>query len=98
MILTGSLCLTDISEAYKKKHSAFTKAANGKIYMDFTQFINDKPDQYKNDSSLLLNSKKEKKESEGKVYIGNAKKLTKREDDQAASAPVIEKHNEDLPF
>lgn len=72
-LLTGSLCLTEILEKAKAGHSAFTKAKNGKIYFNFLQWLNEKPDQYGNDSSLQLNSSKEKKEQEGKVYIGNAK-------------------------
>lgn len=72
-LLTGSLCLTDIVEKAKQGHSAFTKAANGKIYFNFLQWLNSEPDKFGNQSSLQLNSKKDKKEEEGKQYIGNAK-------------------------
>lgn len=72
-LMTGSLCLTEILEKAKAGHSAFTKAKNGKIYFNILQWLNEKPDQYGNDSSLQLNSTKEKKDEEGKCYIGNAK-------------------------
>lgn len=72
-ILVGSLCLTDIVEKAKQGHSAFTKAKNGKIYFNILQWINEEADQYQNNSSYQLNSSKEKKEEEGKCYIGNAK-------------------------
>ena len=31
--LTGSICLTDLSEQAKKQHSAITRSANGKLYV-----------------------------------------------------------------
>jgi len=74
ILLNGSLCLTDLINQAKNQHSAFTKAKNGKIYFNFTQWVNDEADEYGNVSSVQLNSTKEKKEAEGKVYVGNAKK------------------------
>lgn len=73
-LLNGSICLTDLIAQAKAGHSAFTKAKNGKIYFNFLQWVNEEPDQYKNHSSLLLNSTKDMRDAEGKVYIGNAKK------------------------
>jgi hypothetical protein len=70
--INGSICLSDISEKYKAGHSAFSKAANGKIYMSFTGWVNDCQDDFK-DFSLQLNSKQDKQEAEGKVYVGNGK-------------------------
>jgi hypothetical protein len=70
--INGSICLSDILEKYKQGHSAFSKAANGKIYMSFTGWVNDCQDDFK-DFSLQLNSKQDKQESEGKVYVGNGK-------------------------
>lgn len=72
----GSLCLTDILAQAKLGHSAFTRGKNGKAYFNFTQFINDEPNDYGDHSSLLLNSAtKEKNVEEGKIYIGRGKKL-----------------------
>lgn len=65
-----------ILEKAKAKHSAFSKSTkNGHIYFNITQWINDEPNEFGQHSSLLLNSSKEGKEAEGKVYIGNAKKV-----------------------
>ena len=75
-LLIGSLCLTDISEKAKQNHSAITLGKNGKKYLNINIWINDTPDQYGNTVSIQLNSTKDKRESEGKVYIGNAKPLT----------------------
>lgn len=72
-LLNASICLTDILEQAKKGHSAFSKGKNGKIYFSANIWINDEKDKYDNDASLSLNSKKENKEKEGKIYIGNAK-------------------------
>lgn len=75
-LLGGSMCLTDLINQAKLGHSAFSKSEkNGKIYFNFNQWINDQKDQYGNDASFLLNSSKEMKESEGKIYFGNAKRV-----------------------
>ena|ERR1700734_2535937 len=70
----GSICITDIMTMLNKRHSAFTKGNNGKIYCNISVWVNDIPDQYGNSMALLLSSKKENKEREGKQYIGNCKK------------------------
>lgn len=76
-LLNGSLDLTMILEKAKAKHSAFSKSEkNGHIYFNITQWINDEPNEFGQHSSILLNSgSKEKQAEEGKVYIGNAKKV-----------------------
>ena len=75
ILLNGSIDLTLLIEKAKEKHSAFSKSEkNGHIYVNITQWVNDEPNQFGQHSSLLLNSSKEKKEAEGKVYFGNAKK------------------------
>ena len=38
----GSVCLTDLIEKSKTKHSSFTKAQNGKIYCNITVWLNDR--------------------------------------------------------
>lgn len=74
ILINGSLCLTDLVAKAKEGHSAFSKGKNGKIYVAFTEWVNDEPNEYGQHSCYLLNSTKEKKEAEGKVYIGNGKK------------------------
>ena len=70
---TGSLCLTDLNNKAKEGHSAFRKADNGKWYVNITVWHNEETDKYGNDSSIMLNSHKDKREDEGKVYVGNLK-------------------------
>lgn len=73
-LFSGSICLSDLIENAKKQHSAFSKAANGKIYVNMSTWLNDEPDKFGNTMSHQLNSKKDFREKEGKVYIGNSKK------------------------
>ena len=95
-LLTGSLCLTEIVEKAKQGHSAFTKAANGKVYFNFLQWLNSEPDKFGNQSSLQLNSKKDKQDSEGKCYIGNAKFMEKSEPGPVAETDIP--NLDGLPF
>lgn len=75
-LINASICFTDLMDHAKKAHSSFTRAKNKKAYVNVQIWINDEPDKYGNDVSLMLNSTKEKRESEGKVYIGNGKTST----------------------
>ncbi len=99
-LINGSMCFTDLCEHAKKGHSAFTKGKNGKIYFNITEWVNDEPDQFGNHASFLLNSQKEKKEAEGKIYIGNGKMSQGQQsapvtqNDIAAAIPSMN----DLPF
>lgn len=93
ILLNGSLDLTLILEKAKEKHSAFSKSEkNGHIYFNITQWVNDEPNQFGQHSSLLLNSSKEAKETEGKTYIGNAKKV-----EGSAQDPLNESTITELP-
>lgn len=79
-LFSGSLCLTDLIDAAKRQHSAFTKSQqNGKVYVNILLWENDEKDDYGNTHSIQLNSTKEKKEQEGKIYIGRAKPVEKKE-------------------
>jgi hypothetical protein len=82
----GSICLTTLIEKARNGHSAFSKADNGKVYFDYVEFVNDEPNEYGQHTALLLSSKKERFEQEGKVYIGNGTRSEKK--------PVT---NSDLP-
>lgn len=95
-LLTGSICITDLMNAAKAAHSSCTRGKNGKAYANILVWESETPDQYGNTISIQLNSTKEKRETEEKVYIGNAKPL-------AAIVPQqpTENKNEDdldLPF
>jgi hypothetical protein len=96
--ISASICLTDISEKFRAGHSSVTTAKNGKKYINLSIWINDAPDQYGNDVSIQLNSKQDKRDAEGKVYVGNGKTA-----DAAPVAVVVAPQIEpepgnDLPF
>lgn len=100
-MVTGSICLTDLMEKAKEGHSAFMRGQNGKVYVNILQWYNDEADKFGNTVSIQLNSKKEKRELEGKIYIGNAKPLqSAQQPAQAAPAPsmVADDWANDLPF
>jgi hypothetical protein len=92
----GSICMTDLSEAFKKNHSAFNKSEkNGKLYANIAVWMNDQPDQYGNILSFQLNSKKDAEDD--KVYFGNAKLPDAARPVQAATASSTQEEP-DLPF
>lgn len=96
-LYTGSVCLTDLIEKAKEKHSAVSKSAsNGKIYVNVLLWENETVDKFGNSHSLQLNSTKEKKEAEGKVYVGNFKpvELKQTTTTQVAASDLPD----DLPF
>ena len=99
-LINGSICLTDLIAKAKEQHSSFTKATNGKIYANITMWVNDEPDTYGNTVSLQLNSTQEKREAEGKVYIGNGKPAKKKEPEAVGATDLanIDEGLEDLPF
>ena len=68
----GSICITDILDALRNKHSAFTKGKNGKIYMNSTIWLNEIVDDFGNIIAQQCNPQKDSKDQ--KFYIGNFKK------------------------
>lgn len=95
---TGSLNLTKIIEQAKAGHSAFKKGSDGNIWVNIKAWLNDDVDKLGNDTSIQLNSTKEKRDAEGNIYIGNMKLFEKQEtplsnNDMKAIPPM-----EDLPF
>jgi len=70
----GSISLTDLIEKAKSKHSAFSKAQNGKIYVNVNVWLNEQPDKYGNLMSVKVNPSKAMKDIEEGFYIGNLKK------------------------
>lgn len=74
--ILGSICLTTLIEKAKEGHSAFSKSAkDGKVYFNYAEWINDDPNEWGQHSSILLSSSKKRKDTEGKVYVGNGKKF-----------------------
>lgn len=93
--LTGSICLTDLIEHAKKKHSAFLKSEkNQKIYVNIKVWINDEKNKHGNIGSMQLNAKKDH-ETEN-VYFGNLKDAKKTE--QSLSDNDTSAIEDDLPF
>lgn len=91
----GSICITDLVDLAHKKHSAFTKGDNGKIYANINVWLNDEKDKYGNVMALQLSPKKELKELDGQPYFGNCKeseqKVINTKDASGLSLP------EDIP-
>lgn len=69
----GSICLSDLIEEAKKKHSAFTKGNNGKIYASVNVWLNDDLDKFGNIMSVQISPSKQMKDVEKRIYIGNLK-------------------------
>jgi len=101
-LFTGSVCVTDLLEQMKVPHSAFVKSqSNGKIYANILLWENGEPDKFGNTHSIQLNSVKDKKDTEGKIYIGNAKPIEKKEPKPLTAAEAktfIDEAPNDLPF
>lgn len=74
----GSLNITELLEQLEKRHSSFTKADNGKIYMNVTVWLNEEKDKFGNDMSIQANTK-EGNTQEKKFYLGNCKKTVRKE-------------------
>lgn len=72
----GSVCLTDLIEHAKAKHSAFYRGKDGKVYGNVNVWLNDNLDKYGNIMSMQLNPTKEMKDIDKKFYIANFKKST----------------------
>lgn len=70
----GSICISDLLDNLKAKHSAFTKGNNGKIYGSVSVWLNDKEDKFGNIMSIQITPSKEMKDLEKRIYIGNCKK------------------------
>ena len=89
----GSICLDDLFAASKAGHSSIATAKNGKKYANICIWHNPEPDKFGNDGSIQLNSTKEKRESESKIYIGNIKNPGTGNQTQASQSG-----NDDIPF
>ncbi len=80
ILMNGSICVTDLIDAYQKGHTAFSRSAkNQKVYANITEWVNQDADQFGNHASILLNSAKDKEPEDlakfgKKCYVGNLKK------------------------
>jgi len=75
----GSICITDLLEQLKQKHSSFSKSAkNSKIYMAVTVWVNEEKDEYGNSMAIQANIKEADKIGK-KFYLGNCKKTIRKD-------------------
>lgn len=89
-LYTGNLCLTDLFDAAKNGHSSiYTYEKNGKLYAAIMMWHNEEPDQRGNTHKIQLNSKKELKENEERVYFGWLKIVPEPLPTQIAPIPFI---------
>lgn len=93
----GSVCLTDLIEKAKQKHSSFVKASNGKIYCNITVWLNEEVDKFGNSMSIQANTTKEMKDKEERFYLGNCKKSEYKEPQPITNTDDIPSID-DLPF
>lgn len=94
----GSICLSDLIDAAKQKHSAFNKAQNGKIYVNINVWLNDEKDKFGNVMALQLNPAKEKKDVDQKLYIGNCKESDNSKPVSDRDLKGIGADLDDIPF
>lgn len=95
-LLYGSIDFSKLLELAKAGNKAFSKAENGKIYLNLNVWINDEKDKYGNDASIQTTFKESTKEE--KIYCGNLKIS-----EQKAPEPLPENSTDipepdDLPF
>jgi hypothetical protein len=97
---TASLCLTDILNAAKAGHTAFSRSdKNQKVYFKVSIWDNEEKNKFGQDVSIQLSPKKDT--SSERLYIGNGEKqeYNPSETINTPEAPVIpENEGDDLPF
>jgi hypothetical protein len=101
-LFTGSICVSDLLEQMRKPHSAFVKSpTNDKVYCNILLWENSETDKFGNSHSIQLNSTKDMKETEARVYIGNAKPMERKEPKPLTAEQAktfIDEVPNDLPF
>ena len=95
-LLVGSIDFTKLLDEAKKGNKAFSRASNGKIYLNLNVWINEEKDKFGNIASLQSSFVDAQKED--KFYFGNLKEI-----EQKLPEPIAENSSEipdssDLPF
>jgi hypothetical protein len=93
-LFIGSLCLSDLNAKAKEGHSAFSKASNGKIYVNVNLWHNEEPDQYEKVAKIQLSKPKDSKEET--TYVGSFS-LPKKKEPEAVIPSEIPS-DDDFPF
>lgn len=95
-LLYGSLDFSKLLELAKSGNKAFSKASNGKIYLNLNVWINDEKDKFGNDASIQTTFKESTKEE--KIYCGNLKISEQKEPEPLQENSVEIPEPDDLPF
>jgi len=95
-LLYGSVDFSKLLELAKAGNKAFSKASNGKIYLNLNVWINDKKDDFGNDASVQISFKDATKDE--KVYCGNFKISEQKEPEPLQQNSVEIPEPDDLPF
>jgi len=95
-LLYGSIDFSKLLELAKAGNKAFSKAENGKIYLNLNVWVNDEKDKFGNNASIQTTFKDATKED--KIYFGNLKISEAKQPE-----PLQEGSNEipdesDIPF
>lgn len=98
---TASICYTDLAEAAKAGHSAFSRAKNGKVYFNIVIWDNDEANKFGQDVSIQLSPKKDT--TSERIYIGNGNKkendtFEKRTPEASTKSFSKSTNSDDLPF
>jgi hypothetical protein len=88
-LLYGSLDFSKLLELAKSGNKAFSRAENGKIYLNLNVWINDEKDKFGNSASMQTSFKDAMKED--KVYFGNLKIS------EAPAPKPLEENNSEVP-
>jgi hypothetical protein len=89
----GSICLDDLSAAWKSGHSSLKTANNGKKYAQIIIWVNETPDKYGKIGSIQLSQPKDSTET--KVYIGS---LDAPKEAAKPEVDILADTNGELPF
>jgi len=95
-LLYGSIDFSKLLELAKAGNKAFSKAQNGKIYVNINVWLNDEKDQYGNDASLQTNFKEATKDE--KIYFGNLKVSEFKEPEALSENDNSIPDEDSLPF
>jgi hypothetical protein len=93
-LFLGSICLSELNEKAKAGHPAFSKANNGKIYVNVNLWHNDEPDQYEKVAQLQLAKPKDSKEAT--IYVGSFSLPKKKEPEAIVETDIPD--DDDFPF
>lgn len=94
-LLSGSICITDLLNAAKQGHKAFSRSVkNGKVYCNISVWLNDEKDQFGNIASMQVTFKDAT--NDDRFYFGNLKEFETNQPLTENSSDIPD--DNDLPF